>query len=85
MAWLTTFFAVILLDIDIGLYIGVSVSLFLFVIKNQRLSFKKSKYQFKFKMKAFYLNRATSSVMGNIPKTDIYEAIETCDNVNKFF
>jgi MFS superfamily sulfate permease-like transporter len=63
LAWIITFGAVVILDIDFGLYIGIAFSLLLIIVQSQR---------------------ASASILGNIPYTDIYESIDICEDVIPF-
>ena len=42
------------------------------------------KYLSRFLIHALIFKRASTSVLGNIPKTDIYESIEVCEEAQEF-
>ncbi len=46
LAWIITFWGVVLLDVDYGLYIGVAAMIFLLIIRSQRYPTQKGDHNF---------------------------------------
>ena len=67
-------------NVDVGLYAGLGFSLILVIIKSQRY-FKINKIKFKPFFK--YTIRARSTILGNIPGTNVYECIDVCNDAKE--
>ena len=68
LAWLITFWGVVLLDVDYGLYIGVAAMIFLLIIRSQRYV-----NETRFFPHVIFFFRARAASLGYLSSAGIYE------------